>query len=110
LLGVLNSKLMEFFNRNIGTSLQGGYYSYDPKIIERYPLINVDKKSQQKIISLVNQMLELQREYHDSKVSGGEKERLEQQIKNVDYEIDEEVYKLYGITEEEQKIIEESLR
>jgi len=110
LVGILNSKLMEFFNRNIGTSLQGGYYSYDPKIIERYPLILSDRDQQQKIISLVNQMLELQKKYHDIKVSGNEKERLEQQIKNVDYEIDEEIYNLYGITEEEKKIIEESLK
>jgi len=34
----------------------------------------------------------------------------EQQIKNVDYEIDEEIYKLYGINDEEKKIIEESLK
>jgi len=32
--------------------------------------------------------------------------RLEQDIKNVDYEIDDEVYKLYGIFDEEKKIIE----
>ena len=30
-------------------------------------------------------------------------------IEQTDYEIDEEVYKLYGITDEEKKIIEESL-
>ncbi len=36
--------------------------------------------------------------------------KSEEQIKNIDYEIDKEVYKLYGITEEEKKIIEESLR
>jgi len=30
---------------------------------------------------------------------------IKQQIKNVDYEIDEEVYKLYGITDDEKKII-----
>ena len=34
------------------------------------------------------------------------KGRAEQDIKNVDYEIDDEVYKLYGITDEEKKIIE----
>ena len=34
----------------------------------------------------------------------------EQQIKNVDYEIDEEIYKLYGITDDERRIIEESLK
>ena len=30
----------------------------------------------------------------------------EQQIKNVDYEIDEEIYKLYGITDKEKEVIE----
>jgi hypothetical protein len=34
----------------------------------------------------------------------------EQQIKNIDYEIDEEVYKLYGITDKEKEIIEENLK
>lgn len=32
------------------------------------------------------------------------------EIEKTDAEIDELVYKLYGITEEEKKIIEESLR
>ena len=55
-------------------------------------------------------MLSLQKKNHNENISGHEKERLEQQIKNVDYEIDAEVYKLYGITDEEKKIIEESLK
>ena len=67
-------------------------------------------EQEQKIVSLVNQMLELQEKFHNEKVSGNEKERLEQQIKNVDYEIDEEVYKLYGITDKEKEIIEESFK
>ena len=61
---------------------------------------------QQKIISLVEQMLSLQKKYHDEKISGGEKERLKQQIENTDYEIDEEIYKLYEITDEEKRIVE----
>jgi len=36
--------------------------------------------------------------------------KSEQDIKNIDYEIDEEVYKLYGITDEEKKVIEGSLK
>ena len=32
--------------------------------------------------------------------------KSEQDIKNVDYEIDQEVYKLYGLTKEEIKIVE----
>ena len=39
-----------------------------------------------------------------------EKVRLEKEIQKLDNEIDEEVYKLYGIAEEEKKIIEESLK
>ena len=38
------------------------------------------------------------------------KTRLEKEIQKLDNEIDEEVYKLYGITEEEKRIIEESLK
>ena len=55
-------------------------------------------------------MLELQKKYHKEGLAGNEKERLEQQIKNVDYKIDQEVYKLYGLTKEEIKIVEESLK
>jgi len=35
---------------------------------------------------------------------------LEEEIKKTDNEIDELVYELYGINEEEKKIIEESLK
>ncbi len=55
-------------------------------------------------------MLSLQKKYYNEKTIGNEKERLKSQIDNVDYEIDSEVYKLYGITDEEKKIIEESLK
>mgnify|MGYP001608190191 FL=1 len=46
-------------------------------------------------------------EFGDKKTS--ESAKLEEEIKKTDKEIDEIVYKLYGITEEEKKIIEENL-
>ncbi|MBS3126351.1 hypothetical protein J4453_02830 [Candidatus Woesearchaeota archaeon] len=45
-----------------------------------------------------------------SKEQTDEKARLEKEIQKLDNEIDEEIYKLYGITEEEKKIIEDSLK
>ena len=39
-----------------------------------------------------------------------ERARLEEEIKKTDKEIDELVYKLYGITEKEKNIIEDSLK
>ena len=38
------------------------------------------------------------------------KSQLEKEIQKLDSEIDEEIYKLYGITEEEKNIIKESLK
>jgi hypothetical protein len=39
-----------------------------------------------------------------------ERARIEDEIKKTDGEIDQLVYKIYGITEKEKKIIEESLK
>lgn len=39
-----------------------------------------------------------------------ERQRIEEEINKTDAEIDELVYGLYGITDEEKKIIEESLK
>ena len=39
-----------------------------------------------------------------------EKLRIQEEIKRTDAEIDDVVYKLYGITEEEKKIIEDSVK
>ena len=47
-------------------------------------------------------------EFGDKQTS--DRTRIEEEIKRTDKEIDELVYKLYGITEEEKKIIEESLK
>jgi len=77
---------------------------------KKFPIRLPTPIQEKRIISLVNQMLELQKKYHDEKTAEHEKERLKQQIDNTDYEIDQEVYKLYEITPEEQKIIEESLK
>lgn len=68
------------------------------------------KQEEEKLIRLVTQIIELQKKYHNPKLIGNEKERLKQQIDNLNYEIDQLVYELYGITKEEQKIIEESLK
>lgn len=118
--GILNSKLMNYFVKQNSKAVDGSAktsfggskrrFSYSIGNISSIPIKKPSKQQEQRIIELVNQMLELQEKYHDEKISGGEKERLEQQIKNIDYEIDQEVYKLYNITSEEQKIIEESLK
>ena len=80
-------------------------------VLNNFPIrLPTSKQQEQKIISLVDEMLELQKKLHESDVSGYEKERLESKIKDVDYEINKQVYDLYEITPEERKIIEDSLK
>jgi hypothetical protein len=110
ILSVLNSKLIHFFyeySYNVGMNLTT---QVTIDFLSKSPIRLPSPTQEKKIVSLVNQMLELQKKYHDEKTAGNEKERLKQQIDNTDYEIDQEVYKLYEITPEEQKIIEESLK
>ncbi|MFA6022865.1 MAG: N-6 DNA methylase [Candidatus Pacearchaeota archaeon] len=102
ILGILNSSFIGYFLKSI---MRGNIDIY-PDDWKKIPIKLPEKKQETKIVLLVDQMLELQKKYHDEKIQGNEKEAIKQQIKNIDYEIDEEVYKLYGITEEEKKIIE----
>ena len=55
-------------------------------------------------------MLSLNKQLQEEKLSQFEKEKIANEITKTDNEIYELVYKLYGITEEEKKIIEESLK
>ncbi len=112
LLGLLNSKLLSwlFRNRFESAHVRGGHLQFKKQYTSQIPIRIATPTEQQHLISLVDKMLVLQKKYHEGKVAGNEKELLEQQIKQIDWQIDQEVYKLYGITEEERKIIEESLR
>ena len=50
--------------------------------------------------------MELNKKKHPEKLAPSELARLEREIDATDEQIDELVYRLYGITEEERKIIE----
>ena len=89
--------------------MRGGYFRCFKQYLDQIPIKKPSIKQGKIIINLVQQMLNIQKMFHDDRLSGNEKERLEQQNKNVDYEIDEEVYKLYNITDKEKEIIENSL-
>ena len=64
-----------------------------------------EKSAHDKIVALVESMLGLHKSLASAQ-SPHEKERLERQIKSTDGGIDKLVYELYGLTEEEIKIVE----
>ena len=104
-MGIINSKVLNFYFKHI---LSSNLHVY-PEAIRNLPLKIVSGGQQQPIIKLVDKMLSLNirlNEIEDKQTD--EKARLEKEIQKTDNEIDQEVYKIYGITKEEQKIIEES--
>lgn len=111
IIGILNSKLMLFYFKSKFSvmHIQGGYLRFRKQFLEQLP-IKISNNPQE-LIRLVDKMLSLNKrlnELGDKKTD--ERARIEEEIKKTDAEIDEIVYKIYGITEKEKKIIEDSLK
>jgi Cys-tRNA synthase (O-phospho-L-seryl-tRNA:Cys-tRNA synthase) len=58
-----------------------------------------------KLVALVDSMLELQKKHHEARMEQ-DKELYGRQITMVDAQIDKQVYDLYGLTEEEVTVVE----
>lgn len=67
-----------------------------------------DKALHENLVTQVERMLEIQTSKRAGKLAPSELERIERQIAATDAQIDDLVYELYGITDEEPKIIEGS--
>lgn len=91
LTGLLNSKLVAFWLRKKG-KMQGNAYQLDKEPLLEIPIYKPADKDANEIAKLVDKIISLKQHGKDSN---------EQENK-----IDELVYKLYDITQDEQKIIE----
>lgn len=111
LLGLLNSRLMDYFIHMISSTKQGGYYEYKPMYLSQLPIKKIDLKNKNekslhgRIKSLVDRMLDLQEDLKAARTPH-QKELLERQIEMIDRQIDSLVYELYSLTPEEIKVVE----
>jgi phage tail protein X len=67
-----------------------------------------DKARYDRMIGLVERILDLNKQLAEAKAPQA-KTVLQRQIETTDQQIDQLVYELYGLTDEEIKIVEESL-
>jgi predicted RNA-binding protein with EMAP domain len=110
-LGILNSKLLWFFLSSTGNILRGGYFRFKTEYLKPFPIrtIDFDKpeevKQHDKMVSLVEQMLELNKKLAGIK-NPDEKTRIQRQIDSTDEQIDKLVYDLYGLSADEIAIVE----
>ncbi len=115
LLGVLNSRLFWFSISNISIpfGIRAGQYRYRLiyQYMEKVPIrvINfsaaADKACHDKMVVLVERMLDLHKQLAAAK-NPNDKTNLQREIETTDRQIDQLVYGLYGLTEEEIKIVE----
>jgi len=115
LLGILNSKLFWFAISNISIPFgsRAGQYRYRLiyQYMEKVPIRVIDatnssdKTRRDRMVSLVEQMLALHKQLATARTPH-EKTSLQIQIAATDRQIDRLVYDLYGLTEEEIRIVE----
>ena len=104
LLGLLNSKLAEFYYQIVCPIRQGGYRFYAGTFLKTLPISEdmMKKEKQIPIINLVDQILSITKD--DDYLENPEKQA---KVKKLENEIDQLIYKLYELTLEEIKIVEE---
>jgi type I restriction-modification system DNA methylase subunit/predicted type IV restriction endonuclease len=111
LQGLLNSRLSDFYLHNISTTFRGGYWSYGKRFIEQIPIRTIDFSDPEdtvrhdRMVGLVERMLSLHERLAEARI---ERERMVigHQISATDRQIDNLVYELYGLTDEEIRIVE----
>ncbi|NDP22209.1 MAG: N-6 DNA methylase [Paludibacter sp.] len=96
LVALLNSNVMNFIYQNITQEKSRAFAEVKPINLRKLPIRNLPKEQQQPLIKKVEQVLELKKENPQADTS------------DLEREIDKMVYELYGLSEEEIKIVEGS--
>ncbi len=112
LAAILNSKLGQFFITRTCPRTERGY-QLNPEKLGKFPVFTpdfdkpVDTARHDRMGAHVSLMLELQKRFRDAK-PGDEKIAVQREIEVTDARIDTLVYEIYGLTEEEIRIVEET--
>jgi hypothetical protein len=94
LLGILNSNLFWWYLTNTGTILANAYFRFKPDYMKPFPIpVNITKDIEQNMVKYVDKIME-------------SKSNNSSQSTSIDEEkINEIVYSLYDLTDEEIKLI-----
>ena len=111
ILGLLNSRLLFWKLRKLSNVFRGGWITCTKQYFGELPIkeINLeeptDKARHDHIVNLVERILAAKDELGKAKTES-ETTRLERECESLDRQIDQAVYELYGLTEEEIKVVE----
>jgi len=105
LTGLLNSNLVKYWLKNKG-KMQGSNFQIDKEPLLNLPLIKPDEKIQNEIVLLVEKTIKLYQDFHSTSANTDKRHSLKNEIEKLERKIDEAIYKLYGLTNEEINIME----
>jgi TaqI-like C-terminal specificity domain len=111
-MALLNSALLTFRFRSIGKLKSGGILEYFWNSVSKLPICRisfsnqVDKDRHDGIVSLVERMLALHKQLAAANTDHA-RTNIQRQIDATDAQINKLVYELYGLSEDEIKIVEE---
>ena len=85
ILAILNSKVGDFYIRQLGVSRSGGYFEYKPMFVEKIPIPTIDNSTRSELIKLVD--IILQKKYTNL-------EMIEDKINKI-------IFNIYNLTNKE---------
>ncbi len=93
-MALLNSNLLKFFIQSRASLKAGGFYTYSSNLLNQIPIKKSSVKEQEQFAKMVDEIAEIK------------KKDISADTSTLENQIDQLVYKLYDLTEEELKIIE----
>ena len=111
ILGIINSQLLFWNLRLLSNKFRGGWITCTKQYFGQLPIKNIDfsnleeKVQHDKMVDLVQQIMGLHAQFAAAALPQA-RALLERQIAATDQQIDRLVYALYGLTDEEIKIVE----
>lgn len=100
-LALLNSTVLDWYWKKISTPLRGGFFRYFTQFIDQLPIVPIDfskaseRAEHDALVRLVERILTAKRATPNADTTALERE------------IDDRVYRLYGLTGDEIKLVEE---
>ena len=94
MLAVMNSKVSDWFVRQLGVTRNGGYFEYKPMFVEQIPIPQVDVDTQTKFESIVDDIISLK----DKNIN----------TDNLEDKIDSMIYELFNFNKSEIEYIEKN--
>jgi adenine-specific DNA-methyltransferase len=104
-MAILNSKVIWYWLKNKG-KLQGKLLQIDREPLLKIPIYNAEKEKQKEIINLVDKIINFKKEIINISKNSDKYFELNNKIIEIEKQIDQNVYKIYGLTEEEINIAE----